>query len=138
MEHFVSQTRLHVRAILNITNDVHSCPKCAGSFLTKKTRILLFTIFYQPFENSTTEKNFLLFLWYILFFLTTLKLRIQNQLINQINQIKMSASLDKSLDDIISSNKKTFKSKRPGAKFGAKGGNRVGKKIGGTNNNKNQ
>ncbi|AOW28477.1 THO complex subunit 4 [Candida albicans P57072] len=48
----------------------------------------------------------------------------------------MSASLDKSLDDIISSNKKTFKSKRPGAKFGAKGGNRVGKKIGGTNNNK--
>lgn len=48
----------------------------------------------------------------------------------------MSASLDKSLDDIISSNKKTFKSKRPGAKFGAKGGNRVGKKIGGTNNKK--
>ncbi|KAF6072263.1 RNA recognition motif family protein [Candida albicans] len=48
----------------------------------------------------------------------------------------MSASLDKSLDDIISSNKKSFKSKRPGAKFGAKGGNRVGKKIGGTNNNK--
>ena len=33
----------------------------------------------------------------------------------------MSASLDKSLDDIISSNKKSFKSKRPGAKFGAKG-----------------
>lgn len=51
----------------------------------------------------------------------------------------MSASLDKSLDDIISSSRKTFKSRRPGAKVGAKGGNqnRVGKKLGGSNNKKN-
>ncbi|EMG50528.1 YRA1 RNA annealing protein YRA1 [Candida maltosa Xu316] len=51
----------------------------------------------------------------------------------------MSASLDKSLDDIISSNRKSFKSKRPGSKIGAgKGGNnnRVGKKVGGSSNNK--
>ena len=50
----------------------------------------------------------------------------------------MSASLDKSLDDIISSSRKTFKSRRPGAKVGAKGGNqnRVGKKLGGSNNKK--
>ena len=48
----------------------------------------------------------------------------------------MSASLDKSLDDIISSNKKTFKSKDQVLNLCAKGGNRVGKKIGGTNNNK--
>ncbi|CAK9439448.1 uncharacterized protein LODBEIA_P35630 [Lodderomyces beijingensis] len=44
----------------------------------------------------------------------------------------MSASLDKSLDDIISSTKKTFKSKRPDAKIGAgaKGNhNKVGKKL---------
>lgn len=50
----------------------------------------------------------------------------------------MSASLDKSLDDIISSSRKSFKSRRPGAKVGAKGGNqnRVGKKVGGGSNNK--
>ncbi|CAD1812160.1 RNA recognition motif family protein [Candida parapsilosis] len=44
----------------------------------------------------------------------------------------MSASLDKSLDDIISSSKKSFKSRRPGAKIGggAKGNqNKVGKKL---------
>lgn len=42
----------------------------------------------------------------------------------------MSASLDKSLDDIISSSKKTFKSRRPGAKVGAKSNqNKVGKKL---------
>ncbi|RCK64611.1 RNA annealing protein YRA1 [Candida viswanathii] len=50
----------------------------------------------------------------------------------------MSASLDKSLDDIISSSRKTFKSRRPGAKVGARAGgqNRVGKKVGGSNTKK--
>ncbi|KAI5970626.1 YRA1 [Candida margitis] len=43
----------------------------------------------------------------------------------------MSASLDKSLDDIISSSKKSFKSRRPGAKVGGAKGtqNKVGKKL---------
>ena len=43
----------------------------------------------------------------------------------------MSASLDKSLDDIISSSKKSFKSRRPGAKIGGARGNqnKVGKKL---------
>ncbi|KAI5952430.1 YRA1 [Candida jiufengensis] len=45
----------------------------------------------------------------------------------------MSASLDKSLDDIISSSKKTFKggNKRQGSKFGGNKGNqnKVGKKL---------
>lgn len=43
----------------------------------------------------------------------------------------MSASLDKSLDDIISSSKKSFKSRRPSAKIGGARGNqnKVGKKL---------
>ncbi|KAI5949518.1 YRA1 [Candida theae] len=43
----------------------------------------------------------------------------------------MSASLDRSLDDIISSSKKSFKSRRPGAKIGGARGNqsKVGKKL---------
>ncbi|KAI3406150.1 YRA1 [Candida oxycetoniae] len=49
----------------------------------------------------------------------------------------MSAALDKSLDDIISSSKKTFKSRRPGAKLGAKGSqNKVGKKLVGNKSRK--
>ncbi|RLV91819.1 RNA annealing protein YRA1 [Spathaspora sp. JA1] len=50
----------------------------------------------------------------------------------------MSASLDKSLDDIISSSKKSsFRGRsRPGSKLGSGGVKRVGKKVGGTNNKK--
>ncbi|EGW31607.1 uncharacterized protein SPAPADRAFT_62216 [Spathaspora passalidarum NRRL Y-27907] len=47
----------------------------------------------------------------------------------------MSASLDKSLDEIISSTKKPFKGRRAGSKIGG-GAKRVGKKVGGTTQKK--
>ncbi|KAI5965209.1 YRA1 [Candida pseudojiufengensis] len=51
----------------------------------------------------------------------------------------MSTSLDRSLDDIISSSRKTFKGKRQGSKFGNKGHqHKVGKKLVGGNRNKKQ
>lgn len=55
---FVLQTRLYVRAILNILENVYNVPKCAGSFLTKEDENFPVHDFPPSLpKNSTTKKK---------------------------------------------------------------------------------
>lgn len=84
---FVLQTRLYVRATLNILKNVYNVPKCAGSFLTKEDENFPVHDFPPSLpKNSTTKKkkNFSHSAFISFFFLSTLKNK-KPKLINQSN-----------------------------------------------------